>query len=164
MHLHRLMALAGAVIGVIGLFFSGLSTEGEGVLAALNAQNPAFPDGIPTIWGGLDGWAQVVLVILIIVVVAIAVMPDRAKPYDNTMGGITAVIGVALLAYAIVKMLDASDSADTLEGAFAQAAGAGVPGIAAWTVAVSIGFFVLMAGTILVAAAGVLSMVSNNNE
>ncbi|MCP3973837.1 MAG: hypothetical protein GY720_05025 [bacterium] len=162
MHLHRLMALAGVVIGVLGLFFSGLSTDGEGVLAALNASGAAFPDGIPTIWGGLDGWAQVLLVILIIAVVAIALMPDRSMPYDNTMAGTTAVIGVALLAYAIVKALDASDSAETLEAGFAQAAAGGAPGVSAWTVAVGIGFFVLMAGTVLVAAAGVLSMISNN--
>ncbi|MFC2177160.1 hypothetical protein ACFLRH_01955 [Actinomycetota bacterium] len=161
MHLHRLMALAGAVIGIVGLFFSGLSTDGEGVLEALSQQSADFPDGIPTIWGGLDGWAQVVLVILIIVTVALAVMPDRLLTYDRTGAGITAVIGVALLAYALVKYLDAGDSADTLEAGFAQAAAAGVPGVQAWTVSPSIGFFVLMIGTILVLAAGAMSLVAN---
>ena len=104
----------------------------------------------------------ILLVILIIAVVAIALMPDRSMPYDNTMAGITAVIGVALLAYAVIKALEASDSAETLEAGFAQAAAGGVPGVSAWTVGVGIGFFVLMAGTVVVAAAGVLSMISNN--
>ena len=74
MHLHRLMALAGVIIGVIGLFFAALSTDGEGAMEQLSAafaqQGAEFPDGIPTIWGGLDLWAQWVLVILIIGVVA----------------------------------------------------------------------------------------------
>lgn len=161
MHLHRLMALAGALIGVIGLFFSGLSTDGKGVLEALSQQSDSFPDGIPTIWGGLDGWAQIVLVILIIVTVALAVMPDRMFSYDRNGAGITAVIGLALLAYAFVKYLDAGDKADTLEAGFAQAAAGGIAGIQAWSVAPGIGFFVLMIGTILVLAAGIMSLVAN---
>jgi hypothetical protein len=156
------MALVGVIIGVIGLFFSGLSTDGEGVLPALSQQSDSFPDGIPTIWGGLDTWAQWVLVILIIVVVALAFMGVRNAPYDNNAAGITAVIGVALLAYAIVKYLDASDSADTLQGGFAQAAAGGVPGVEAWSVSPSIGFFVLMVGTVVVVAAGVLSFMARS--
>ena len=161
MHLHRLMALAGAVIGIIGLFFSSLTTDGKGALGALSQQSDSFPDGIPTIWGGLDGWAQVVLVILIIATVALAVMPDRLETYERTGAGITAVIGVALLAYAFIKYLDAGDSADTLAAGFAQAAAAGVAGVQAWAVSPSIGFFVLMIGTILVLAAGVMSLLAN---
>jgi hypothetical protein len=161
MHLHRLMALVGVLIGVIGLFFSGLTTDGKGVLEGLSQQSDSFPDGIPTIWGGLDGWAQIVLVILILVTVALAVMPDRLLSYDRTGAGITAVIGVALLAYAFVKYLDAGDSADSLEAGFAQAAAGGIPGVQAWTVSPSIGFFVLMIGTILVIAAGTMSLLAN---
>jgi hypothetical protein len=164
MHLHRLTALTGVVIGVIGLFFSGLSTEGEAALPALSSQSDSFPDGIPTIWGGLDGWAQIVLVILIIAVVAIALMPERTETYDRNMAMVTSVIGVALLAYAIVKALDASDSADTLQAGFAQAAGAGVPGVAAWGVSVSVGFFVLMLGTVIVALAGAMSLLSTSED
>jgi len=153
--------LAGAAIGIAGLFFSSLTTDGQAALEALSQQSNAFPDGIPTIWGGLDGWAQVVLVILIIVTVALAVMPDRSLTYDRTGAGITAVIGLALLAYAFVKYLDAGDSADTLEAGFAQAAAAGTPGVQAWTVSPSIGFFVLMIGTVLVLGAGVMSLIAN---
>ena len=161
MHLHRLMALVGVVIGVIGLFFTALSTDGEGALPGLSQASDSFPDGIPTIWGGLDTWAQWVLVILIIVVVALAFMGLRNAPYDNTGAGVTAVIGVALLAYAVVKYLEAGDDADTLEGAFAQAAGADlIP--TAWSVAPSIGFFVLMVGTVVVAAAGILSFMARS--
>lgn len=156
------MALTGVIVGVIGLFFSALKTDGAGVLPALSAQNDAFPDGIPTIWGGLATWAQIALVILIIVTVALAFMGMREDTYDKTGAGVTAVIGLALLAYAFVKYLDAIDSANTLEDGFAQAAAGGVPGVSAWVVAPNVGFFVLMVGTVLVIAAGGLSLTSRS--
>ncbi|NND04354.1 MAG: hypothetical protein HKN91_16380 [Acidimicrobiia bacterium] len=162
MHLHRLTALAGVIIGVVGLFFSGLTTAGEAVLPALSQQSDSFPDGIPTIWGGLATWAQIVLVILIIVVVALAFMPERNETYPRMMAVETAVIGVALLAYAVVKYMDAVDSADTLEAGFAQAAAAEIPNIQAWTVSPSVGFFVLMLGTVLVALGGLMSLLATS--
>ena len=162
MHLHRLMAIVGAIIGVIGLFFSGLSTDGEAALPALSQASDAFPSGIPTIWGGLDTWAQVVLVIIIVVIVGLALSGRRSESFANNPAMITTGLGVVLLAYAIVKYLDASDSADTLQGGFAQAASAGVPGVQAWSVMVSIGFFVLMLGTVVVALAGILSRMSSD--
>ena len=162
MHLHRLTALAGVIIGVIGLFFTGLSTDGEAALPLLSQQSDSFPDGIPTIWGGLATWAQIVLVILIIAVVAIALMPERSETYQRMMAVSTAIIGVALLAYAIVKYLDASDSADTLQAGFAQAAGAGIPNIQAWTVSPSVGFFILMLGTVVVALGGLMSLLATS--
>lgn len=162
MHLHRLTALAGIVIGVIGLFFTSLTTDGEGVLPALSAQSESFPAGIPTIWGGLATWAQIVLVILIIVVVALALMPERLETYQRPIALENAIIGVALLAYAIFKYLDAGDKADSLEAGFAQAAAGAVPGVAAWSVTPSVGFFVLMLGTVLVALAGLMSLLATS--
>lgn len=162
MHLHRLTALAGVIIGVIGLFFSGLSTDGEAALPLLSQQSDSFPDGIPTIWGGLATWAQFLLPILIIGVVAIALMPERSETYSRTMASGTAAIGVALLAYAVFKYLDAADSAETLEAGFAQAAGAGIPNIQAWNVSPSVGFFVLMLGTVLVALGGLMSLLATS--
>ena len=125
MHRNRLIALAGVIIGVIGLFMKSLTTDGEELLPTLSAANPDFPDGIPTIWGGLDTWAQWVLVVLIIVVVVLCLRPVLTEAMDRTSSMIVSVIGVALLAYAVVKWMDAGDKADNLQAAFAQAAGAG---------------------------------------
>ncbi len=166
MHLHRLMALTGVIIGIIGLFFTGLSTDGESAMETISGifaqQDIEFADGIPTIWGGLETWAQVVLVILIIVTVGLAFMGSRAEKYDRNSAMITAVNGVALLAYAIYKYIDAGNKADDLEVGFAGAVQAGIPNVQAWTVSPSIGFFVLMLGTVIVALAGVLSMMGSN--
>ena len=163
MHLNRLMALAGVIIGVIGLFIKSLSTDGEELLPTLNAANPDFPDGVPTIWGGLDTWAQIVLVILIIVVVVIAVRPETARGLDRNSSMIVAGIGVALLAYAIVKWMDAGDKADNLQAAFAQAAeGGAIP--AAFEVSRTVGFLVLIVGTVLVLFAGAMGFMGDTEE
>ena len=160
MHTGRLFALAGVVIGIIGLFMKALTTDGEGLLGALSAANPAFPESIPTIWGGLDTWAQIVLVILIIVVVALAVMGVRAMAMERSPSMITAVIGVALLAYAVVKWFEARDEAETLQAGFAQAAEGGVIP-AAYTVGTGMGFLVLIVGTVLVVWGGLVGLRSD---
>ncbi len=153
MHTGRLFALAGVIIGIIGLFTKALRTDGEGLLPALHSANPAFPPSIPTVWGGLDLWAQIVLVILIVVVVALAVMGARAAAMDRNSSLTTAVIGAALLAYVVIKLMEARDEAESLQGAFAQAAGAGaIP--EAYAVSSGIGFFILAVGTVLVIAGG----------
>ncbi len=163
MHRNRLIALAGVVIGVIGLFMKSLTTDGESALPDLNAASPDFPDGIPTIWGGLDAWAQVVLVILIIVVVVICVRPDMARGLDRNSSMIVAVVGVALLAYAVVKFVDAGDKADSLAAAFGQAAGAGLLP-AAVEVSTGVGFFVLIVGTVLVTFGGAMGFIGDTEE
>ena len=163
MHRNRLIALVGVVIGVVGLFMKSLTTDGEALLPDLNAASDSFPDGIPTIWGGLDAWAQVVLVILILVVVFLCVRPDMVKGMDRSSSMIVAVIGVALLAYAVVKYLDAGDKADALAGAFGQAAEAGlIP--TAFEVSTGIGFFVLIVGTVLVTFGGAMGFMSDSTE
>lgn len=163
MHRNRLIALAGVIIGVIGLFMKSLTTDGEALLPDLSAANPAFPDGIPTIWGGLDTWAQWVLVALIIVVVVLCLRPILSQPMDRNSSMIVAIIGVALLAYAIVKWMDAGDKADNLQAAFAQAAGAGaIP--AAFEVARGVGFLVLIVGTVLVIFGGAMGFVGDGSD
>jgi hypothetical protein len=153
MHTGRLFALTGVIIGIIGLFMKALRTAGEDLLPTLHQQSADFPDGIPTIWGGLDTWAKIVLVVLIVIVVVLAFMGVRKEAMNRTSSSITAVIGVALLAYTLVKMFDAFDSADTLQAGFGQlAAGGAIP--AAYTVSAGIGFFVLLVGTVLVIAGG----------
>ena len=163
MHRNRLMALAGVIIGIIGLFVKSLNTDGEELLPTLNAANPAFPDGIPTIWGGLDLWAQWVLVILIIVVVVICLRPVISEPLDRTSSMIVAVIGVALLGYAVVKWMDAGEDADNLQAAFAQAAADGAIPVA-FEVGRSVGFLILIIGTVLVTFAGAMGFVTSDDE
>lgn len=163
MHLNRLLALAGVVIGIIGLFMKSLTTDGEAEMETLNGINPDFAAGIPTIWGGLDAWAQVVLVILIILVVVICVRPDMAANLDRNSAMIVAGVGVLLLAYAVVKFIDAGDKADALAAGFAGMAEAGAP-TAAHSVSTGVGFLVLIVGTVLVTFGGAMGFFGSSDE
>lgn len=162
MHWTRIWTLFGVALGVAALFTKGATTDGEELLPALSQADPNFPDGISTIWGGLDTWVQVVVVIAIVAVVAFAFMPPLSEVEAMPYAAATTVIGVALLVYSIVKFLDAGDKADTLEAGFAAAAGAGaIP--AAFTVSVGAGFYVLMAGTAMVAIGGLVMLITNSD-
>jgi succinate dehydrogenase/fumarate reductase cytochrome b subunit len=160
-HTGRLFALTGVVIGIVGLFLKALRTGGEEFLPDLSAASSDFPESIPTIYGGLDTWAQILVVILIIAVVVLAFYGVRAAAMDRNSSLITAVIGAALLAYAVIKMLDANDDAENLEAGFAQAAGAGLlPAV--YTVSLGVGFFILIVGTVLVIAGGLSGLRSSD--
>ncbi|GBE21750.1 hypothetical protein BMS3Bbin01_01102 [bacterium BMS3Bbin01] len=163
MHTGRLLALAGVIVGIIGLFLKALTSAGEGLLPALHQADPSFPDGFPTIWGGLATWAQIVLVILIVVVVALALLGVRSAAMSRSSSLVTAVIGVALLAYAIIKYLDALDSADAIQAGMAKAAAGGMIPAEAYTVSAGIGFFILIIGTVLMIAGGLSGLRSSES-
>jgi hypothetical protein len=155
MHSSRLYPIVGVVVGIVGLFIKALTTDGEGLLPTLSQASDAFPDGIPTIWGGLATWAQFMIVILIAVVLVAALRPVISDQLDRTTGAVVAVVGVAMLAYTVSEWLDAGDKADALQAGFLQAAQGGIiPD--AYTVNTSVGFIILLVGTVLVAFGGAL--------
>ena len=112
---------------------------------------------------GLDTWAQVVVVIAIIVVVVFAFMPPLNLVENVPFALTTTLIGVALLIYAMIKFFEARDDASLLEDALAQAAAAGaIP--AAFTVSVGWGFYVLIAGTAMVAIGGLVMLIGRDSD
>lgn len=163
MHNSRLFALVGTGIGVMGLFLKALSTAGEGLLPTLSQAAAGFPDGIPTIWGGLATWAQVMLVVFIVVVVGVSLRPPHDQPLDRTSAGVVAVIGLAMLAYAVTEWMDATDKAESLQDSFVAAAQQGfIP--TAHSVSTSTGFVILLVSTILVLFGGVLGFRSEQKS
>lgn len=158
MHSHRVWALIGVLLGVLGLFMKAATSNGEELMGQFAQAVPDFPDGLPTIWGGLDTWAQVVLVVLIVIVAILALKPPLSAPMSRVAGIELTVIGVALFAYAIVKWMDASNSASDLTDAFAQLASAGAAPEAFTASANPIGFVLLLVGTAIVALTGVMTM------
>lgn len=157
MHNSRLFALVGAGIGIMGLFLKALTTAGEGLLPTLSQTAATFPDGISTIWGGLATWAQILLAILIAAVIGLALRPIHEDSLGRTSGSIVAVIGVAMLGYAVSEWIDAGDKADSLQAGFLEAARLGVISDA-YTVTTSTGFVILLVGTVLVVFGGVLGL------
>jgi hypothetical protein len=157
MHNSRLFALVGAGIGVMGLFLNALTTAGDGLLPTLSQMSSDFPNGIPTIWGGLATWAQVLLVLVIATVATLALRPRHDEPLDRTAAGVMAVLGLALMGYAVSRWLEAGDQAETLEAGFLQAAQNGIIS-QAYSVDPSTGFVILLVGTVLVVFGGVLGL------
>ena len=157
-HLNRLMALAGVVIGIIGLFMKALTTSAEGPAEVVGAVD-GFANSVPTLWGGLDAWAQVLLVILIIVVIFLSLRPAINKALNRTDSMIVSGVGVVLLVYAIIKWLDAGDKADL---AGLRLVENGRPA-ELFDIGPGIGFIVLVVGTVLVTFAGAMGFVGKND-
>ncbi|MEN8235615.1 MAG: hypothetical protein ABFR89_11925 [Actinomycetota bacterium] len=164
MHWTRIWTLFGVVLGVAALFTKGATSDGEELLPALSqAPDSGFPDGIPTIWGGLATYAQVIVVIAILAVIVFAFMPPLGKPEANTYALATVLIGVALLIYTMIEFMGARDDAQALADGFGQAAAAGaIP--AAFTVTVGYGFYLLMAATAFVAIGGLVMIMGVGGE
>lgn len=159
MHFSRLMALAGVIIGVIGLFMKSLTTStADGAPAEVVGGIDGFADIVPTIWGGLDTWAQWVLVIFIIVVVVLAVRPVVSNALNRNDSMIVGAIGIALLVYAIIKWIDAGDKADE---ASAGLAANGIPP-ELFSIGPGLGFVILVVGTVLVTFAGASGFVGKD--
>ncbi len=163
MHTSRIAALVGVIVGIVGLTWKSLDTDGEEALGPLSQANDAFPDGIPAIWGGLATWAQIVAVIFIVVVVVLALRPPMKAAMDRTASLTVTAIGVLLFVYVITQWIDAGNKADDLEAAFAQAAQAGAVPVAFPVSVISLGFILLLIGTGIVAAAGAMGLVRRSN-
>ncbi len=158
MHVGRIVVLVGAVLASLGLPLKALVMDEVDHLPALSEAVPGVPDGVPTIFGGLDTWAQFVVVIVLVAVVVLALLPPIKQPQRRVSAGVTSLAGVAFFVYAYVKFAEALDDADALNSVVDQLgelpeeievgmANAGLPG-----------FWLLMLGTALVAIGGVVGL------
>jgi len=163
MHSSRLLSLVGVIVMTVSLFLISLATDGESYLAGLHDANPDIPGGIPTLWGGLDVWEQVLAVVLLVAAVVLALLPPIRAKFNRMSAVLTALIGLALLASSVVKFLDAGDKADELAGVFGQLNAAGaVP--EAFAVGRGVGFVVLFVGCVLVIFGGSMGFVGIEEE
>jgi hypothetical protein len=163
MHSTRLLSLVGVVIVTVSLFLIALATDGESYLAGLHDANPDVPGGIPTLWGGLDVWEQVLAVVLLVAAVVLALLPPIRAKLNRMSALLTALIGLALLVSAIVKFVDAGDKADELAGVFGQLNAAGaIP--EAFSVGRGVGFVVLFVGCVLVIFGGAMGIIGTSEE
>jgi len=161
MHIGRILALVGALFAVLGLALTVLIMDGMDALPELSQAVPGVPDGIPTIFGGLDTWAKVVVVVLLAVVVVLAVRPRTRQPQDRVSAGITTLVGVAFFVYAVIKLLETGDESLALMEVFDQLGevGARPAALDGSIVAPGFGFLIIMVGTALVATGGVFGLI-----
>ena len=161
MHIGRRLVLVGSVLAIIGLALTVLIMDGMDALPALSQAVPGVPDGIPTIFGGLDTWAKVVVVVLLVVIVVLAVWPRTKQPQDRVSAGITTLVGVAFFVYAVIKLLDTGNDSLALMEVFDQLGevGARPAALDGSIVAPGFGFLIIMVGTALVATGGVFGLI-----
>ncbi len=149
------------MFAIIGLALTVLIMDGMDALPALSQTVPGVPDGIPTIFGGLDTWAKVVVVVLLAVVVVLAVRPPTKQPQDRVSAGITTLAGAAFFVYAVIKLLETGDESLALMEVFDQLGevGARPAALDGSIVAPGFGFLIIMVGTALVATGGVFGLI-----
>jgi hypothetical protein len=166
MHIGRILALAGSVLAAFGLALSALIMDGVDQLPALSQTVEGVPDGVPTIFGGLDTWAKVVVVGLLIVIVILAVRPPITRPQDMISAGITALTGVVFLIYGVVKYLETRDDATALRAVFDQLDAAGVlpENLQASLVSAGFGFWIIILGAAVIAVGGVAGLITGRPQ
>ncbi len=162
MHIGRILALLGVVVGAVGFVLKSATSAGDVVLPALNQADPAFPSGFDNTWTALyndTAWAAIVFALLALGSLAIALIPPLGDSMKRIYGLSASTFGVLMLLIAVFSTLGAGDRADTLQAGFAQAAQGGlIPD--AFTVSIGFGWYLWSLAGVLVAIGGVMSLLS----
>jgi len=166
MHYGRITTVVGSVLAIIGLGLRSASSGGEDLLPALSQQNPAFPDGfdriLTALWNDNVGGTLVFLISLV-VVLGLSLIPDIKVALSRMNALIITVLGVVMMVVGGIATSGALDDADTLQAGFAQAFGGGlIP--EAYTVSISLGWYLLALGGVLAAIGGVLQLIARPDE
>lgn len=166
MHYSRILSIVGVLLAGWGFLVVSASSAGEAALPQLSQLNPAFPSGFDNTWTALyndTAWAAVVYGIAAVAVLILAVLPPLREPMAKALSALAAVLGVAMLAIGVVATMGAMDDASDLEAGFAEAFGLGaIP--EAFTVSISYGWWLLIAGGAVVAVASIISLVSRQGQ
>jgi hypothetical protein len=86
-----------------------------GVLIALGSMSLAFVESPAGDRSSMEADALPAL-LLLIPIFLITLIPDHTRPIPNPLGWLALVLGTAAFPYAVVKFLDATTLAETLEG------------------------------------------------
>ncbi|GMQ92786.1 MAG: hypothetical protein BMS9Abin12_0263 [Acidimicrobiia bacterium] len=166
MHYGRITTVVGSVLAIIGLGLKSASSGGEDILPALSQQNPAFPDGFDRIFTAIwnDNLAgTLIFLIALVAVLGLSLIPDIKVALSRMNALVITVLGVLMMVIGGIAASGALDDADTLQAGFAQAfAGALIP--EAYTVSISVGWYLLALSGVLAAIGGVLQLIVRPDE
>jgi len=167
MHYGRITTAVGSVLALIGLLLTSASSAGADLLPTLSAiPDSPFPDGFDRVFTAL--WDESaagagIFVIALVAVFGLSMIPNIKDAMSRMNALIVTVLGVVMLAIGAIATFGAQDDADTLEAGFAQAAAGGlIP--EAFTVSISFGWYLLVAGGVLAAIGGVLQLIARSDE
>jgi hypothetical protein len=162
----RIATIVGGVLAIIGLGLKSASSGAEDLLPTLNAANPAFPDGFDRIFTAMwddNAAGTAIFLIALVAVIGVSFVPDIKDALSRMNSIVVTVLGFVMLIIGIIATLDALDDATALQDALGQAfAGGLIP--EAFSVSITVGWYLLPIGGALAAVGGVLQLIARPDE
>ena len=162
----RITTIVGAVLAIIGLGLKSATSGAEDILATLNAANPAFPDGFDRIFTAMwddNAAGTAIFVIALVAVIGVSLVPDIKEALSRMNALVVTVLGSVMLIVGVIAALGAIDDASALQDALGQAfAGGLIP--EAFSVSITIGWYLLPIGGAIAAIGGVLALIARPDE
>jgi len=167
MHYGRITTVVGSVLAIIGLGLMSASSAAEDLMPSLSeATAGAVPDGFDRILISMwdDNLAGTSIFLLALVaVLGVSLVPDIKEALTRMNGLVVTVLGVVMMIVGIVATVAALGDASDLQDAFGQmAAGGQIP--EAYTVSISVGWYLLVIGGVVAAIGGVLALIARPDE
>lgn len=166
MHYGRITTIVGAVLSIIGLGLYSATSDAEGILPTLNAANSDFPGGfdriITAMWND-NAAGTAIFLIALVVGLGVSFVPDIKDALSRMNSLVVTVLGVVMVIIGVIAAVGALDDASDLQDALGQAfAGGLIP--EAYTVSITVGWYLLPIGGALAAIGGVLQLIARPDE
>ena len=166
MHYGRITTIVGAVLSIIGLGLYSATSDAEGLLPTLNAANPDFPGGFDRIFTAMwndNAAGTAIFLIALVVVLGVSFVPNIKEALSRMNSLVVTVLGVVMVIVGAIATQGALDDASDLQDALGQAfAGGLIP--EAYTVSITVGWYLLPIGGALAAVGGVLQLIARPDE
>lgn len=167
MHYGRITTVVGAVLALVGLGLTSASSAAEELMPALNeATAGAVPEGFDRIFTAMwdDNAAGTgIFLIALVAVLGLSLIPEIKEALSRMNALIVTVLGVVMLVVGVIATKGALDDASALQDAFAaMAQGGQIP--EAFTVSISLGWYLLPIGGALAAIGAVLQLMKRSDE
>lgn len=167
MHYGRISTIVGSVLAIIGLGLVSASSAAEELMPTLNEATgggvPAGFDRIVTAMWNDNVAGTAIFLIALVAVLGLSLVPNIKEALTRMNALIVTVLGVVMLIIGIVATSGAQDDASDLQAAFGELAAGGLMP-EAFTVSISVGWYLLALGGILAAIGGVLQLISRPDE
>jgi hypothetical protein len=166
MHYGRIATIVGAVLAIIGLGLKSATSGAEDILSTLNAANPAFPDGFDrtftAMWNDNSAGTAIFLIALV-AVLGLSFVPNIKDALSRMNSLVVTVLGFVMLIVGVIATQGALDDASALQDALGQAfAGGLIP--EAFSVSITVGWYLLAIGGAIAAVGGVLQLIARPDE
>jgi hypothetical protein len=162
----RITTIVGSVLAIIGLGLKSATSGAEDILPTLNAANPAFPDGFDRIFTAMwndNSAGTAIFLVALVAVLGVSFVPNIKDALSRMNALVATVLGFVMLVVGVIAATGAIDRANALQDALGQAfAGGLIP--EAFSVSITVGWYLLPIGGAIAAAGGVLQLIARPDE